>query len=169
MRSVKTLKDWQIEAFQLGRPARHFLIQSPGGAGKSLLQVILAQADIEDTGNKQLILVPKNHIHHGFYDEQSIQLVLPGQEEPSGWVVHSNFCSTSKSEAKTRLLRDYLLSDVRELRRRGQLAAIATHRAIVGPCGRGAITTSPPATVSNASSAGEAAICTFEPMSLSLV
>ena len=50
MRIITTLKSWQIEAFQLGRPARYFLIQSPGGAGKSLLQVILAQADIEDTG-----------------------------------------------------------------------------------------------------------------------
>jgi hypothetical protein len=131
MREVTKLKDWQVGAFQSGRPARYFLIQSPGGAGKSLLQVLLAQADIEDTGNKQLILVPKNHIHHGFYDEESIKLVLPGQDNPSHWVVRSNFCSVSKSEAKTRLLREFLLADVRQLRQEGRLAAIATHKAMV--------------------------------------
>ena len=49
MRTITTLKDWQIDAFQIGRPSRYFMIQSPGGAGKSLLQVLLAQADIEDT------------------------------------------------------------------------------------------------------------------------
>jgi len=132
VRRVETLKDWQVEAFQLGRPARHFLIQSPGGAGKSLLQVLLAQADVEDTGNKQLILVPKNHIHHGFYDENCIEFILPGQGSPSRWTVRGNFCSTSKSDAKTRLLREFLLADVRALRAEGRLAAIATHRALVG-------------------------------------
>ncbi len=131
MRRVDTLKNWQVDAFQVGRPARYFLIQSPGGAGKSLLQVMLAQADIEDTGNKQLILVPRNHIHHGFYDDESIQFTLPGQQQPSHWIVRSNFCSVSKCEAKTRLLRDFLLTDVRELRKEGRLAAIATHRAMV--------------------------------------
>ena len=131
MRTVDALKNWQVDAFQVGRPARYFLIQSPGGAGKSLLQVMLAQADIEDTGSKQLVLVPKNHIHHGFYDEESIRFVLPGQDRPSQWVVRSNFCSVSKCEAKTRLLREFLLADVRELRNQGRLAAIATHRAMV--------------------------------------
>ena len=131
MRSVNSLKTWQVDAFQVGRPARYFLIQSPGGAGKSLLQVMLAQADIEDTGNKQLILVPKNHIHHGFYDMESIQFALPGQDQLTDWVVRSNFCSVSKNEAKTRLLREFLLADVRELRKQGRLAAIATHRAMV--------------------------------------
>ncbi len=132
MRRVEKLKDWQIEAFQLGRPARNFLIQSPGGAGKSLLQVLLAQADIEDTGNKQLILVPKNHIHHGFYDSNCIEFVLPGQETPSRWKVRANYCSVSKSDVKTQLLREFLLADVRTLRSEGRLAAIATHRAMVG-------------------------------------
>lgn len=131
MRTISTLKNWQVDAFQAGRPARYFLIQSPGGAGKSLLQVLLGQADIGDTGNKQLILVPKNHIHHGFYDDDSIRVMLPGQDDPSHWIVRSNFCSASKNEAKIRLLREFLLADVRKLRKEGRLAAIATHRAMV--------------------------------------
>ena len=132
MRTINQIKKWQIEALQLGRPARHFLIQSPGGAGKSLLQVLLAQADIEDTGNKQLILVPKNHIHHGFFDDDCIEFVLPGGRRPTRWTVQSNFCSTSKKDAKTKLLKKFLLADVRDLRNEGRLAAIATHRALVG-------------------------------------
>ena len=132
MRIITALKSWQIEAFQLGRPAKYFLAQSPGGAGKSLLQVLLAQADIEDTGNKQLILVPKNHIHHGFYDEECIEFQLPGHSNPSQWRIHSNYCSNSKSDPKTKLLKQFLLADVRDLRKEGRLAAIATHRAMVG-------------------------------------
>jgi hypothetical protein len=131
MRVIDKVNDWQIEAIQLGRPARHFLSQAPGGAGKSLLQVMLAQADIEDTGNKQLILVPKNHIHHGFFDEDCIEFVLPGQSKPSKWVVANNLCGTSKADVKTRLLKDFLLADVRALRKSGKLAAIATHKAMV--------------------------------------
>lgn len=131
MRRITDFKKWQTEAFQLGRPASNYLIQSPGGAGKSLLTVMLAQADIEDTGNKQLILVPKNHIHHGFFDEEAIEFVLPGQTTISRWVVRSNFCAVSKADAKTRMLADFLLADVRALRKTGRLAAIATHKAMV--------------------------------------
>lgn len=131
MRRIETLKPWQIEAVQLGRPAQHFLSQAPGGSGKSLLQVILAQADIEDTGNKQLILVPKNHIHHGFFDEDCIEVSLPGETKPSRWTVGSNFCCTSKHDAKTKRLKEFLLADVRQLRKEAWLAAIATHRAMV--------------------------------------
>ena len=100
-------------------------------SGKSLLQVMLAQADIEDTGNKQLILVPKNHIHHGFFDDDCIEFVLPGQSEPSKWVVARHFCATSKAVVKTRRLKEFLLADVRELRTLGELATIATHKAMV--------------------------------------
>lgn len=131
MRNVDSLKNWQIEALQLGRAARHLLIQAPGGAGKSLLQVMMAQADIEDTGNKQLILVPKNHIHHGFFDDDCIQFTLPGESSPSRWTVRQNFCSTSKSDVKTKLLKDFLLTDVRQMRNEEDLAAIATHRALI--------------------------------------
>jgi hypothetical protein len=131
MRLIDKLKEWQVEALQSGRPARHFLSQAPGGSGKSLLQVILGQADIEDTGNKQLILVPRNHIHHGFFDDDCIEFVLPGQSKPSKWIVANNFCSTSKADVKTRLLKDFLLADVRDLRKSGKLVAIATHKAMV--------------------------------------
>jgi len=40
--SGKELKDWQVEAFQLGRPAQYFMSQAPGGSGKSLLMVFAA-------------------------------------------------------------------------------------------------------------------------------
>ena len=131
MHRIETLKPWQIEAIQLGRPARNFLSQAPGGSGKSLLQVMLAQADIEDTGNKQLILVPKNHIHHGFFDKECIEFVLPGETKASRWVVANNFCCTRKCDVKTKRLKAFLLADVRQLRQEGKLAAIATHRAMV--------------------------------------
>lgn len=135
MRRIERLKDWQVDAFQLERPAQYGLIQAPGGSGKSLLQVMLAQADIEDTGNKQLILVPKNHIHHGFFDDDCIEFVMPGQKKASRWVVARNFCSASKCDVKTKLLKGFLLSDVRTLRKEGRLAAIATHKAMVAAWG----------------------------------
>lgn len=131
MRRIDKIKDWQIEALQLGRSAQYFMSQAPGGSGKSLLQVMLAQADIEDTGNKQLILVPKNHIHHGFFDDECIEFVLPGETKPSRWSVRDNFCSTSKNDVKTKRLKEFLLTDIRELRQEGRLAAIATHKAMV--------------------------------------
>ena len=105
------------------------VLQAPGGAGKSLLQVMLAQADIEDTGNKQLILVPKNHIHHGFFDDDAIEFTLPGAGRLSRWEVDSNFCI--RSDEKVKLLKGFLLTDVRDLRKRGRLGAIATHKALV--------------------------------------
>ncbi len=131
MKTISQFRNWQIEAFQLGRTAQNFLIQAPGGSGKSLFQVALAQADIIDTGNKQLILVPKNHIHHGFFDEEAIQFTLPGETKPTRWTVQSNFCTASKVDPKTLLLKEFLLSDVRSLRRKRKLAAIATHKAMV--------------------------------------
>lgn len=131
MRSVQNFKNWQIQAFHTGRAARFFINQSPGGSGKSLLQAMLAQADIEDTGNKQVLLVPTNHIHHGFFDEDRIEFVLPGAEQRSRWVVGNNFCADDPAEGKTRLLRDFLLADTGSLRKEGQLAAIATHKALV--------------------------------------
>ena len=45
MKKITKLRKWQIEAFQVGRIAQYFLFQCPGGAGKSLMQVMLAQAD----------------------------------------------------------------------------------------------------------------------------
>lgn len=131
MKAISQFRKWQIEAFQLGRKSQNFLIQAPGGSGKSLFQVTLAQADIIDTGNKQLILVPKNHIHHGFFDEEAIQFTLPGETKPTKWTVQSNFCTASKVDPKTLLLKEFLLSDVRSLRKKGKLAAIATHKAMV--------------------------------------
>ena len=129
MKQIHKLKDWQVNAVQISRPARNVLLQAPGGAGKSLTQVMQAQADIEDTGNKQLICVPKNHIHHGFFDEDAIEFTLPGASQPSRWEVSFNFCD--KSDSKTKRLKAFLLSDVNELRFSNSLAAICTHKALV--------------------------------------
>jgi len=85
MRRVEKLRSWQVEAFQLGRPAQLCVQQAPGGSGKSLLQVMLAQADIEDSGNKQLILVPRNHIHHGFFDDDCIEFTPHRRLVRCGW------------------------------------------------------------------------------------
>lgn len=131
MRTVENILAWQQKAMSVGRPAQYFLIQSPGGAGKSLLQVMLAQADIEDTSNKQLILVPKNHIHYGFFDDNAIEFTLPGQATPSHWQVKSNFCELSPTDSKVTGLKKFLLADRAELAARGELAAIATHNAMV--------------------------------------
>jgi len=118
----------------MGRPAGYFLCQAPGGSGKSLETVMLAQADIEDTGNKQLILVPKNHIHHGFFDDECIEFVLPGATKPSRWSVAYNFCRSS--DVKIERLKRFLLADVRQLRQEDSLAAIATHKAMVEAWGQ---------------------------------
>lgn len=131
MRTVENILAWQNKAMSVGRSAQYFLIKSPGGAGKSLLQVMLAQADIEDASNKQLILVPKNHIHYGFFDDKSITFTLPGQATPSHWQVKSNFCEQSSTTSKVQDLKKFLLADSAELAGRGELAAIATHNAMV--------------------------------------
>jgi hypothetical protein len=129
MKTIKILKDWQVQAIQVCRPGRNSVLQAPGGAGKSLIQVMLAQADIEDTANKQLIAVPKNHIHHGFFDADAIEFKLPGASKPSRWQVNSNFCNLS--DGKTRRLKEFLLADVNDLRKTNSLAAICTHKALV--------------------------------------
>src|SRR5581483_8208681 len=104
MRAIKELRKWQSEAVQTGRDARYYLCQAPGGSGKSLVQVMLAQADIRETGNKQLILVPQSHIHHTFFDVDAIRFTLPGDNEKSKWQIGHNLCSCSEN-AKVRRLK----------------------------------------------------------------
>ncbi len=130
-RTIRKLRNWQSQAFIQGRKAKYYLIQAPGGSGKSLLQVALAVDDIQRSGNKQLILVPNNHLHHGFYDSEAIELRLPGAARLSRWVVRYNFCAMSKNSPKVRLLKEFLLASPGELKRRDAMCAIATHRAFV--------------------------------------
>jgi hypothetical protein len=122
-RKINTLRDWQIKAVQIGRTARYFLCQAPGGSGKSFAQVLLAQADIEECGRKQLILVPRNHIHHTFWDGEEITFRLPASDHVSHWRVGLNLCLNSDC----RKLKKWLLSDPDA----DTLAAITTHHAMV--------------------------------------
>jgi len=128
MKDITQLRDWQIQAVNSGRHAQHFLCQAPGGSGKSLVQVMLAQADINDTGNKQLILVPQSHIHRSFYDEDGISFTLPGDQDRSHWKVAHNLCSNNRGTLAT--LKKFLLADSAELRSRNASAAVCTHQAL---------------------------------------
>jgi hypothetical protein len=128
MQRIDQLRPWQIEAVQALRPARYGLCQAPGGSGKSFVQVLLAQADIEDTGNKQLILVPRTHIHRGFFGDGNLEFVLPGNDRQSRWVVAHNLCEKRPETGKR--LRKFLLDDARSLRKDGRLVAISTHHAM---------------------------------------
>ena len=129
MKRIERLRPWQIEAVQILRPARYGLCQAPGGSGKSLTQVMLAQADIEDTGNKQLILVPRTHIHRSFLGDGSLEFTLPGNDRESLWAVAHNLCEKQLGTGER--LRKFLLEDVRSLRKDGRLVAIGTHHAMV--------------------------------------
>ena len=128
MKQVKNLRPWQVQGLQQGRGAQYFSCQAPGGSGKSLLQVMLAQADIEDTGNKQLILVPQSHIHHSFFDEECIEFQLPWSTEISRWTIGNNFCEGTDVVDR---LTEFLMADPARLRQEGKLAAICTHHALV--------------------------------------
>jgi len=122
-RNIKALRGWQVKAVQIGRTADRLLIQAPGGSGKSLVQVLLAQADIEACGNKQLILVPRNHIHHTFWDGEEITFRLPASDHISHWRVGLNLCL--KSDCKR--LKRWLLAEPDT----DCLVAITTHSAMV--------------------------------------
>jgi hypothetical protein len=103
--------------------AQRFLIQAPGGSGKSLTQVVLAQADIEACGNKQLILVPRNHIHHTFWSGEEITFRLPASDHVSHWRVGLNLCLKSDCNR----LKQWLLAEPDT----DCLVAITTHSAMV--------------------------------------
>jgi len=64
-------RPWQEQAFHTMVPAQHALCQAPGGGGKGTLQCMAGAADLnENPRQKQLILVPQQHIHHGFYGDR---------------------------------------------------------------------------------------------------
>ncbi|MDB2685935.1 DEAD/DEAH box helicase family protein [Mariniblastus sp.] len=126
MKIIKKLRKWQQDVLTSSQENKHLLIQAPGGAGKSLTQVMLAQLDLNDSGNKQLILVPKNVIHYGFIADEGIKFEALGSADKSVWRVDQNFCGESKDKLKR--LKKFLLSntDTGE-----DLTAIATHKAFV--------------------------------------
>lgn len=130
MNEVRVARPWQREAVEKAVEARFFLNESPGGSGKSLMQVMAATLDIERCGNKQLILVPQNHIHHGFFNKKSIRFQLESGGEVRSWHVAHNFCS-GKQSAKSDRLKTFLLSNPRALQKTRSLGAIATQQALV--------------------------------------
>ncbi|MGA2620945.1 MAG: hypothetical protein ABSF26_25255 [Thermoguttaceae bacterium] len=130
MKEIGELRRWQIEAMQRGRSAQYFICQAPGGSGKSLIQVMLGTADIQENGYKQLVLVPQSHIHHSFFDEDRIRFTLPGDNAPSDWMVACNLCENGRQNVVDRL-RSWLLADAQEVKDSGCLAAISTHAALV--------------------------------------
>src|SRR3954470_15603999 len=68
--ATKTLLEWQWEAFDKIKDSRFALISAFCGSGKSFLQVVLEISDVVDSGyrQKQLIVVPQQHISEGFRD-----------------------------------------------------------------------------------------------------
>ena len=130
MKQIGELRKWQVEAMQIGRPSQYFICQAPGGSGKSLVQVMLGTADIQDNGYKQIVLVPQSHIHHSFYDEDRIRFTLPGDTSHSDWTVACNLCDNGRNNVVDRL-RSWLLAGAHELKESGSLAAISTHAALV--------------------------------------
>jgi hypothetical protein len=121
MTHIETFRPWQVEAFLKCKDERYVVLKAPGGSGKSLAQVMLAQDDIERNMSKQLIAVPQNHIHHSFLGDASIVFVLPGTSQPSQWEIGHNLCDSDQAGKR---LKAFLLADPASL---ANLAAITTH------------------------------------------
>ncbi len=120
-------RPWQVEAFKEMAPAKFGLAQAPGGSGKSALQCMLAAADLLDRpAQKQLILVPQQHIHQGFGGSGEATFEVGGRRLT--WVVGHNLCKGRRSGRGEKLAR-FLLADTRNLG--GWPTAISTHQALV--------------------------------------
>lgn len=119
---------WQIAAFVEMSRAQYGLCQAPGGSGKSALQSMLGAADLEERpGQKQLILVPQQHIHHGFCGEQGKAMFEVGGRRLT-WKVSHNLCEGKRNGRGSRLT-EFLLADPKKL---GTFpTAISTHQALV--------------------------------------
>jgi len=125
MKKNKVAKSWQRCCVEELKGARFGSNHSPGGSGKSLTQCMLGALDMETTGNKQLILVPQNHIHNGFNE---VAFRLKGGGKVRTWRVGHNFCLGK--DGKLAALQDWLLSDAKDMEG-PEKAAIATHMAMV--------------------------------------
>jgi hypothetical protein len=129
--AVLAPRTWQVDAFEAGKDARFFLCQAPGGSGKSALRCMLGAYDLlHRPGQKQLVLIPQQHIHHGFYGhhgESAFQ--LPGGEPPLVWKATNNLCE-GKRAGRGKKLRQFLLADPARLG--DHPTAICTHLALVG-------------------------------------
>lgn len=135
----KKMRDWQVDAFELGKDARFFAVQAFCGSGKSILQVNLAIHDIVSSGykQKQLIVVPQQHIHRGFVGEDDIEYLLVNQNGIDyQWNIQSehNFCDGDERViglVKWLLMPSDKLSKGFRDNSIGGLNAICSHQALV--------------------------------------
>ena len=94
---VKNMFGWQEKAFAKGKDERFFSCQAFCGSGKSILQIYLATHDIIASGfkQKQLFVVPQEHIHKGFVGDGQLQhMSIEQNGKQYNWAIQSchNFC-----------------------------------------------------------------------------
>ncbi len=134
----KELWDWQQVAFPAVSGARFSLVTAFCGSGKSFLQVCLAIDEVIRSGytQKQLIVVPQEHIHEGFSKDQELEyqsIVLQGKKYQ--WRIQDNFCNIIG--LRVNKLVEWLLKSPAKLskgyreRTISGLNAVATHAALV--------------------------------------
>ena len=96
----KEMWPWQEEAFEKGKDARFFTAQAFCGSGKSILQVQLATYDVIKSNytQKQLIVVPQQHIHNGFVGSDRGYMSFLQNGKKYEWLIQPehNFCTTEK-------------------------------------------------------------------------
>ncbi|MGC4033476.1 MAG: hypothetical protein QM754_17440 [Tepidisphaeraceae bacterium] len=124
-RNVIEPRPWQLKVLNKFKNERFTLNKAPGGSGKSLVQCMLGALDIGKTGNKQLLLVPQNHIHHGFVGDGVIVFRLCPGDRLRKWSMDLNLCAGKAAQTTNRLI-DFLQSDSGPPQ-----TAIASHRAMV--------------------------------------
>jgi superfamily II DNA or RNA helicase len=135
--ATKKLRVWQRDAFNKLKNARFALCAAFCGSGKSILQVALAVHDIVRCGykQKQLIVVPQQHIHKTFVGEGNIEyipLLVNGKKYE--WKVIHNFCDADDEILKG--LKKWLLTSPAKLSKNYRdkiiagVNAVASHQAL---------------------------------------
>jgi hypothetical protein len=137
----KQMFGWQKEAFDKGKDSRFFAIQAFCGSGKSILQINLALHDIVSSGfkQKQLIVVPQEHIHRGFVADGDLNYLSVHQNDKDyQWNIQGtdNFCDGK--EPRLEGLKKWLLMPSNKLGKYcsektiSGLNSICSHAALVG-------------------------------------
>lgn len=138
---TKKMFGWQQKAFDKGKDARFFAIQAFCGSGKSILQLQLAIYDIIQSGytQKQLVVVPQQHIHKGFVGDGDLKWMSVSQNDVDYvWNVQPehNFCDRNNQRVLENL-KHWLLTPSHKLakgfkgRTLGGLNAVCSHMALV--------------------------------------
>jgi len=135
---IKAMFGWQKDAFEMGKDERFFLTQAFCGSGKSILQINLAIHDIVSSGyrQKQLFVVPQEHIHKGFVGD-GLDLFMRVQQGgvEYNWAIqpHHNFCH---GISRIENLKKWLLTPPEKLAKGftgqviGGLNAVCSHAAL---------------------------------------